>query len=342
MSSSVTGIIGGVVGGVVGFFVGGPAGALAGASLGFGLGAGLGAMNADMPGMNLSGVDPVQADVKTPGSPQTSELEINTTQEGLIVPDLLGTSKISGNILHWENNYNVPIKETRQVYAGTRPVSSSSSSGGGKGGGGGSESNTVVYEPVYQTEEVTVGYTYYLTWAIGICLGPVDALYTVMRNNEAIWAGEVLRSAVGSYTTISIPGMGSMIFYFGTDDQPVNNYAPRRLCYAVFSNCSLGAYNRAPVMRFVIGKRPQYAFSAQETINTYDYNPAHAIWYLLKEAHMAGLPESWLDETTFAAAAGTLYGEGFGISILMDQQQSVLNYVENVLKHVDGVLTYRG
>lgn len=295
-------------------------------------------------GPSTSGVDPVQADTPTPGAPATSKFEVNQADEGLLLYDLLGTSKVAGNIIYYTGNYNVAIKETRQAYAGTRVVEQSGggAGGGGKGGGGsgGATETTVVHEPVYRTEEVVVGYRYYLTWAVAICLGPADVLYTVIRNNEPVWTGELLRSVVGSSSTISIPGMGNMTFYFGTDDQTVQAFAPRRLCYALFSDCQIGEYNRCPNMKFVVGKRPVFAFNAGETIDSYDYNPAHAIWYI--KTQMAGLPESYMDEDSFSDAADALSAEGAGISILFNRQQSVMTYLESVLRHIDGVITYRG
>lgn len=288
-----------------------------------------------------SGGDPVQPDTKDPGQPELSRFEINTAEEGGIIPDLLGISKITGNIVHYEGNRSAAIKETRQVYAGTRPVvTSSGSSSGGKGGGGTStETTTVVHEPVYQTEEVTVGYAYYLTWYIGICMGPVDTLYAVYRGDEAVWSGEVARPVAG-YQDIAISGMGTMRFYFGDTAQPATDYAPKRVCYAAFLDCYIGAYNRCPVMRFVLGKRPTKDFNANETVNVYEYNPAHAIWHVLHD--MVGLPESYLSETAFSDAADTLLAEGFGVSVLFDSQQSAQTWLESLLKHVDGVVTWKG
>jgi len=290
---------------------------------------------------SFSGVDPVRPDTKDPGQPQLSKFEINTAEEGGVIADLLGISKITGNIVHYEGNRSAAVKETRQVYAGTRPVvtSTGSSSGGKGGGGGGTESTTVVHEPVYQTEEVTVGWAYYLTWLIGICMGPVDTLYAVYRGDEPVWSGEVTRPVAG-YQDIAISGMGTMRFYFGDAAQPATAYAPKRVCYAAFLDCLIGAYNRCPVMRFVVGKRPVYAFNANETVNLYEYNPAHAVWHILTA--MLGLPDTYLSETAFSDAADALLAEDFGVSILFDTQQSAQTYLESVLRHIDAVVTWKG
>jgi len=110
------------------------------------------------------------------------------------------------------------------------------------------------------------------------------------------------------------------------------------LCWAFFKDCSIGSYNRMPTMRFVLRKTPEFDFSEEHSIQVYDYNPAHAIWYILHT--LTGLPESWLHEADFAAVAATLADEQRGISIVFDRQQSALNYLETINAHVGNVTRY--
>lgn len=70
----------------------------------------------------------------------------------------------------------------------------------------------------------------------------------------------------------------------------------------------------------------------------FDYNPAHAIWYVLVD--LVGIPEEMLDETSFLAAAQTLYDEGRGVSALMRAEVSAKDWVQTVLQHADGVLIW--
>ena len=142
--------IGTVVGGAIGFVIGGPMVALKGAAIGYSVG---------------SWVDPYQADVQQAAKPAISKFSITTAEEGRPVPDLLGTSKLTGNYLWYGRNRS--IEQTEQQ-----------SSGGGKGGGGSSTT-------------VTTGYQYRLTWAEGICIGPVDTLLSVYKGDECVWEGEV-------------------------------------------------------------------------------------------------------------------------------------------------------
>jgi hypothetical protein len=85
-------------------------------------------------------------------------------------------------------------------------------------------------------------------------------------------------------------------------------------------------------------RTPTISFSGDHLVRVTDYNPSHAIWYILH--HLTGLPETWLNSTDFAAVAATLINEDRGICILFDQQQNAQAYIENLNTHVDGILRY--
>lgn len=308
------------VGAVIGFFVGGPLGAVLGAAAGYGLGQVIGSMTPDAPAV---------------GGPQIQQFVVSTSIEGIPITDLVGTSKMTGNLLWYGLDRTVELTEEAET--------------GGKGGGG--------------SQEYTTGYEYYMTWAMGLCLGPVDKLLAVYKNDDLVWEGELERPVSGGMETITLvvppeegetaddsQTMGTMHFYFGTDDQVaqsvMNNNLPdptlspdyRHLCYAFFDDCLMGEYNRMPVMKFVIQKCPVLDFSAGETINIYDYNPAHAVWYILEK--MTHLPTSFLDEEKFSEFAAGCESDHLGVSILFDKQTAALSYLEGIFGHVDGVMRY--
>lgn len=302
---SVGSLIGGAVGAGVGFLVAGPVGAIYGGAIGFGLG---------------MAVDPIQPDLPGPGRPEVGKFQVTTAEEGVPIGDLLGTTKLTGNIFWYAGNRVEEITETQE--------------GQGKGG---PESQTVV-----------TGYKYYLSWAMGICMGPVDALLTVYRGDTVVWDGELTRPPSGGEETITLEGMGSMTFFFGTSDQqppsamtnlledPTLSPAYRHQCYAFFNDCYIGDYNRVPQMKFVLRKAPTFAFSALSEIEIYQYNAAHAIWYVLEK--MLGLDPQYLDVDSFESAAYRLFYEGRGVCNLMKQQVEGLRIIETILSHIDGVL----
>lgn len=308
---SVGSFFGAVAGGIIGFVVtgGNPWGALYGASIGFGLG---------------MAIDPMTPDMPSVGAPDQMTQVMSSTV-GDPVPDLAGTGKIAGHLLCYG-------KERAE------PVYSTSSGGGGKGGGS--------PEPQPQI----TGYKYYMSWVLGIVAGPVDTLYAIYKGEDVVWEGELNCPASGGKETIVLTGVGSVDFYFGTADQMANskvgeiisdatlNTPYRNMCWAFFDDCYIGEYNRTPTMKFIVKKIPENAFSDKHEIQTYDCNPAHAMWYILHD--LTGLPESWLHSDDFATVALSLWAECRGLSILFDRQQSALNYLESVNVHVENVLRY--
>ena len=71
-----------------------------------------------------------------------------------------------------------------------------------------------------------------------------------------------------------------------------------------------------------------------------DMNPAHIIREALTNAVWgAGVSELDLDNTSFTAAADTLFTEAFGLSFLWsDGDLSIKGFLENVLDHIDAVM----
>jgi len=420
-----------------------------GFAIGFGIGFGI--------SLAMDGLAP---DTPTPGSPQTSKLSIPTADEGLSIPDILGTTKLSGNIIQYFGSRSVAIIEEIDTGAKGAP----------------------------DAETQTTGYKYFLSWAMGICLGPADYLYAVYDGDTLIYDGQLQRPTAGSFEIVSLgpsdvvydlrdgaassytrplgdylisegpsginyqytfyfgggggsfnyllrasmtnisafifmhytnpatgavtvspgkfmqgysvdtinlyetwvvstsfdgfmgysasmtvaqknnyhlsvileygedyaiaspgPAVGNMYFYFGTQTQTPNSKMKaavsdtpgyRGLCYAFFDDVYIGPYNRAPNIKFIIGKFPQLTFNANHLIGQLDYNPAHALWYVMTDRLMAGLPEGFMDSISFSAGANTLYTEGKGVSILFDRQQTAGAYAKTILEHANAIMRY--
>ena len=302
--------VGAILGAVVGFLIGGWYGAIYGAILGY----------------NIGGyIDPVKPDVKQPGAPAQQQLQVMTNQIGLPIYDVLGTAKVTGQLMFY-----------------------------------GSEYSDAVYYRIAKGKYGISGWRYFASWALGICMGPVDALYTVFRDQDPIWSGELTRPESGGEATIQIEGVGTMVFYFGTDDQmpntnagtlragniytgdplfdPTLNTGHRHLCWAFFDNCFMNEYNRMPSMSFIVKKIPPLFSEETSQIQTYDVNPAHALWFTLVQK--AGLPEEWVHSGDFIEVAASLFLEYRGVSVLFDAYQSTQNYLEAINSHVDMILRF--
>lgn len=305
-------IIGGVAGAAIGFSMGGPVGAYYGATIGMAIG---------------GAYDYSQSGGSDLGKPQLQDLVLPTASEGLPIPDALGTTKVTGNFL-W---YGKPrVEEVRETPDGA------------KGG----------------DSKVTTGYEYYLSFALGILQGPVDTLYTIFADDKIEWSGVLSRPESGGMATVTTDN-GTIYFYFGTDDQAVNSDmaaelemvlelepgscpAYRHLCYAYFADYMIGSYNRCPAIRFLIRKVPEQSFNQYHAYH-HNYNPAHALKYIICD--MVGLPDSYINNTSFSNSADTLYADGLvlcarSVSILFDKSAPAIRYIESLMLHINFIVRY--
>lgn len=70
-----------------------------------------------------------------------------------------------------------------------------------------------------------------------------------------------------------------------------------------------------------------------------DMNPAHIIREVLTDPVWGmDLGELAPDEASFRSAADTLYAEGFGLSMVWAQESSALEFIQEMLRHIDGLL----
>ena len=302
---------GGLIGGIAGGVTGFFIGGPMGAVYGASLGFGVGMM-----------IDPLSPDIPTAGIPNPDKVSMASTI-GDPCPDLCGTAKITGHLLWYGNERTVPI------------YSEGGAATGGKGG---------PPEP----EPQQVGNSYYMSWQLGIGKGPFNYLRAIYRGEDLVWSGD-LYVPTGGMETITIEGIGSIDFYYGTDDQVANatlgslmddntlNSPLRGYSWAFMNDCYIGEYPRAPTYHFVVSKIPVFPFSVLGVIQEYDCNPMHAIYYIMTEA---GLSTDWLNNTDFASVASVLFDEYRGISILLGDQESVLSYIQLINDHVDNILRY--
>ena len=275
-----------------------------------------------------SGIFAEQPDIPNQAGPDAQKAVMNAEIGGPIA-DVCGTSKATGQLLAYGLERNV--------------ITYSEAQSGGKGGGGSS-----------QKQET--GREYFMTWQVGLIAcpdNPVNALYAIYKNSdtEPVWDGILLLPASGGEETIILEGIGSVTFYFGTDDQMPNtnvgkiikdstlNSPLRYHCWAVFNDCYIGKQNRTPTYHFLLQKNPIIPeLTGSGTIQSFRANPAHVIWYILHT--LSGLPVSWLNIDAFQVLADTLSDEGRGICVQFNTQQSALSFIENINGHIDNILLY--
>lgn len=314
MSNMSAGMIGlAVIGGVVGFLTGGVGFALVGATIGLGIG---------------SYVDPVTPDVPGVGQPATGEVELPTATEGLLIPEVLGTQPLYGNIFWYGLERSEEVKEKV-----------------GKGG----------------SKKVTVGYKYYLSWATGLCLGPCDELLSIWTGDDVLWTGPLSRPATvsGSVSSeIAIDDFGTITFNWGTtanknidkmvsaiNDQfgtSYTNYNLNNFVWVYFDDCLLGGANRVPAIKFIVRRCPEHDFNSAKRIGLYDYNPVHAMYHIFTQANLAGLGTTFIDNDSFSDAATEMAKarEQRGVSLTFNRQNSSLEYLSALVQHIGVVLRF--
>lgn len=205
-----SGLLGGALGAVAGFFIGGPKGALYGYSIGSSLGSYI-----DPPkGPHIEG-------------PRLSDLTVQTSTYGAVIPRGYGTFPVTGNVFWLENN------ALREV------ATTTSSSGGGKGGGG--------------SESTQTTYAYYATFAVGLCEGPIAGVRRIWMGADLIY--DAASNDVASLVASNAAAAGFTV-HLGTDSQladtrmqatlgVANTPAYRGLAYIVFNDLALARYGNS-------------------------------------------------------------------------------------------------
>ncbi len=211
------------------------------------------------------------------------------------------------------------------------------------------------------SKKVTVGYKYYLGIYMVLCHGPIDKITKVMVDNKDAWTG----NATGGTITVDASDLfggekreggisGKIDVMMGESTQVKNTYLQSML------GSSIPAFKgvvSAVLNQVYVGLNPYlkpWAFRAQRIHKTTggavqwydakaqignDMNPAHIIRECLTDSQWGlGYGPSDIDDTSFTAAADTLYTEGMGVSLLWDKSKEISDFLGLVLSHIQGSL----
>lgn len=207
----------------------------------------------------------------------------------------------------------------------------------------------------------TVGYKYYLGMHMVFCHGPIDKIIKVEFDEKTAWTG----NATGGAITISADTLfggekreggvsGAVDIDMGGDTQTPNSYLVSKLgsmvpgfrgvVSAVFRQVYLGMnpYLKRPSFwgqRILVRQNGIAQWYITKAAIGQDMNPAHIIRECLTDPDWGmGYPEADVDDTTFQAAADQMYSEGMGMSLLWDRSVTLEEFIQEVLKHIDGSL----
>jgi len=212
------------------------------------------------------------------------------------------------------------------------------------------------------SKKVTVGYKYYLGIHMVLCHGPVDKLVTIEVDDKEAWSGNFATNGTININKEELFGgeqreggiSGALDVALGGATQTKNTYLQARL------GSDIPAYRGVTSVilnQMYIGLNPylkRWAFwverihttSGGETqwyddkaaIGT-DMNPAHIIRECLTDPSWGmGYDDNTIDDTSFQAVADQLYDEGMGVSLIWDKSIVLEEFLQLVLKHIDGSL----
>lgn len=208
-------------------------------------------------------------------------------------------------------------------------------------------------------DEVIVGYRYYLGFQMALCHTPISAIKEIYAGERLIWSGDVSSNQSVYINKPNIFGglrkeggiQGHVDFMFGDGSQAKNSYlvekigsvipAFRGIACLVAKGMYIAAGSAYVKPWWVrVTHIPQTTWYASKAdINSGSANAAHIIREcLLNEKWGLGLDETDLDDPSFRAMADTLYDEGFGLSMLLASQDKTDKFIQEVLRHVQGVI----
>lgn len=213
--------------------------------------------------------------------------------------------------------------------------------GGGKGGGrsGGAKD-------------------YYGSIAGLVCAGPVDELVAIIVDKKTVWEGPMSRTAPGvsNPQTITIAGYGSVIFYWGTEDQTVNtsltpelaSHPPyRRQAWCVLKDFLFGRERTsAPNVEFVVRRSPrQSLLSGSPALLDRDAqaNSLAALAELVTDPVFGlGQPATLLHAPSWQATADALSAEASRthLSVVLDRGATFRAAAAELLGYYDGWLRW--
>lgn len=281
----------------------------------------------------------------TPPKAKSGAQKPPRSQEGDYIPLVYGTQKVAPNCSYFRPGNPRPIKRNASLF-----------------------------------KKQTVGYRYYCRSEMLICMGPVDKLVDIVWDDTRYMSqapelltsfGVPLSKGDGTWKVVQVTAgslyggdnqnggvRGLIDFYWGTDDQPANDFlagplaqnreVPTRkgVCYAVLRNNPAyeaderGFYisnsSTMPALHFVVARFPNAVNGGTGIVGTGDANPAEVIYDLFTNRAALNRPTSKLKLSDFQSAATTLATEGCGISLTVDGS-AAKDVIEDICNHINAI-----
>lgn len=210
--------------------------------------------------------------------------------------------------------------------------------------------------------EQTIGYEYYLGMHIIACHGPIDSIEEIYADEDKALGFNAQYSSGNEQTKFVFkPALfggyedeggiiGNIDVMFGDNTQGQNEYLSRFLSplpafrgvVSIIPNKILISSMTKYIKKWWIKCKniPQKDWYPETAdINSGSANGVHIIREVILNPNWGmGYPVSQIDDTSFRAAALICYDEGIGLSMLMSSQSTCEEFIQEVLKHINGVL----
>lgn len=257
------------------------------------------------------------------------DFQFPTATEGRVVPIVWGRVKLAGpNVVWWGDLRQVAISKT-------------------------------VRTGLWSSTRLTTGFRYYVGIQMGLCRGPIDAVKRVWIGDVVVFEGSVPSGLI----SIASPGLfggdefgsggieGVYRIHNGAEDQATSAYlagfqsplpAYRGTCYAVWEGGYIGNSTSIKPFAFEIERCPNQLGlpSGQHIVNGMDANPAAVLYEIYTDTDWGlGFSSGDIDIPSFLAAGATLYAEGNGWSMCLDNVLQARDMIREVLRQVDGVVS---
>lgn len=338
---------------------------------------------------------PVQYSTRPGGSigvvstPDPEDLVVNTATEVRPVPVAFGTVRLVGNFIRYDNDTFKSKAITKTTTIPGTPTASGNPVDAGKGGGSsrnfssGASRNffnklkrttptpsavippadpppvqVITTTPPDYVFTKTIGYNYFLTFDLAICVGPIDEVVNMratpgessLTNDVAI---EFATDGMRSFRCDDGEGFsGTMFLYNGaelqerrSDDVYDDGIGNRHVAIAHFKNFGLGQSPSPKTVMFEVRRFPRPVDAAGTALTDfptrgaatdahpsyYDANPAAALWEILTNDNWgANIPQAQLDVDSFRTAAQFFEAQNIGISLTLTSDA----FVQEIIRHI--------
>lgn len=217
---------------------------------------------------------------------------------------------------------------------------------------------------LFSSKKTVIGFKYYLGMLMGFCVGKRNdadlvELRKIIAGDRVAWSGSVTSSTSIVIDSPDLFGgdkneggiQGTVDVMMGERTQIKNDYLVSKMPGIV--PAFRGLLGMALRQVYITANNPyikpwapeiKYIFrawnAAKAEIAGTELNPAHIVYECLSNTDWGmGYPVSQIDTTSFGETANTLFDEGFGLSFLWVDTETLQSFVQRVIDHVAGVLS---